>query len=55
MIRHLRFLIVVLVAGLLVTGCVSTGKFKKMEADKNQEIANLQKEKTSLEQQKSEL
>jgi chemotaxis protein MotB len=46
---------VVLAAGLIVSGCVSTGKFKKMEAGKNQEIATLKQEKTSLEQQKGDL
>ena len=55
MTRHLRFSIVVLVAGLIVSGCVSTGKFKKMEEGKNQEIAALKQEKTTLEQQKGEL
>ncbi|HTP06346.1 MAG TPA: flagellar motor protein MotB [Nitrospirota bacterium] len=55
MTRHLRFSIVVLVAGLLVSGCVSTGKFKKMEEGKNQEITALKQEKTTLEQQKGEL
>jgi chemotaxis protein MotB len=43
------------VAGLLVSGCVSTGKFKKMEEGKNQEISALKQEKTTLEQQKGEL
>ena len=55
MTRHLRFSIVVLVAGLIVSGCVSTGKFKKMEDGKNQEIAALKQEKTTLQQQKGEL
>ena len=55
MTRHLHFSIVVLVAGLLVSGCVSTGKFKKMEEGKNQEITSLKQEKTTLEQQKGEL
>jgi chemotaxis protein MotB len=32
-------------------GCVSTGKYEKLEADKNQEIASLQKEKSSLQEQ----
>jgi len=55
MTRHLRFSIVVFVAGLIVSGCVSTGKFKKMEEGKNQEIAALKQEKTTLQQQKGEL
>jgi chemotaxis protein MotB len=36
---------------LVMGGCVSTGTHEKMQADKNQEIANLQKEKTSLQEQ----
>ncbi len=55
MSRHLRYFIVILAAGLSVSGCVSSGKFKKMEADKNQEIAGLQKDKATLEQQKTDL
>jgi chemotaxis protein MotB len=51
----LRMCSFILAAGLIVTGCVSTGKFKKMEANKNQEITALQKDKASLEQQKSTL
>jgi len=52
-----RFLVVSVVAAvsLALSGCVSTSKFEKMEADKNQEIANLQKEKAALEQQKAAL
>ena len=55
MARYLRFCIVILAAGLIVSGCVSTGKFKKMEADKNQEIATLKQDKSSLEQQRAGL
>jgi chemotaxis protein MotB len=40
---------------IIATGCVSTGKFKKMEADKNGEIAALQQQKTALEGQKKSL
>jgi chemotaxis protein MotB len=52
-----RFLVVSVVAAvsLALSGCVSTSKFEKMEADKNQEIANLQKEKAALEEQKMAL
>jgi len=53
--RYLRYFIIVLAVGLTVSGCVSSGKFKKMEADKNQEIAALQKDKATLEQQKGDL
>jgi len=45
----------VLAAGMIVTGCVSSGKYKKLEADKNQEVTALQQEKSALEQQKSAL
>lgn len=45
-----------------MVGCVSTGTYEKLEADKNQQIATLQKEKDSqqeqiaaLEKQKTEL
>ena len=55
MIRHLRISIAVLAAGIIASGCVSSGTFKKMEAGKNEEIAALQKEKASLSQQKSSL
>ena len=54
MARHLRFCMVVL-AVFIVSGCVSTGKYKKMEMEKNQEIAALQQKKTSLEKQNTEL
>jgi len=48
-----RFLVVSVVAAVSValSGCVSTSKYEKLEADKNQEIANLQKEKAALDQQ----
>jgi chemotaxis protein MotB len=36
-------------------GCVSTSKFEKLEADKNQEIAGLQKEKATLQEQNAAL
>ena len=55
MFKYVRYLVVILVVGLTMTGCVSSGKFKKMEGDKNQEIAALQKDKATLEQQKSDL
>ncbi len=37
----------------LLTGCVSTGKYKKLETDKNQQISQLQGQVSSLEQEKS--
>ena len=44
-----------IVLGLIASGCVSSGKFKKMEGQKNDEIAALQKQKSTLEQQKNGL
>ena len=55
MIRHLRISIVVLAAGLIAGGCVSSGTFKKMETAKNEEIATLEQEKASLSREKSSL
>jgi chemotaxis protein MotB len=42
-------------ASLAAAGCVSQGTYDKLESDKNQEIAALQKQKASLEQQKASL
>jgi len=53
--RQLRIAIVVLAAGFIATGCVSTSTLKKMEAEKDKEITTLQQQKTALEQQKSAL
>jgi chemotaxis protein MotB len=52
-----RFLIsiMVLASAVLVNGCVSSGKFNKMEAQKNGEISALQQEKASLEKEKGTL
>ncbi|HCU54117.1 MAG TPA: chemotaxis protein MotB [Gammaproteobacteria bacterium] len=48
-----RYLLVsvVVVMSAVMSGCVSTGKYEQLEADKNQEIAGLKKDKTSLQQQ----
>jgi len=43
--------VALLAAGMIVTGCVSSGKYKKLEADKNQEITLLQQNKSALEGQ----
>jgi chemotaxis protein MotB len=45
----------VLAAAFMAGGCVSKGDYEKLEADKNQEIAGLKKDKTALEQQKASL
>lgn len=42
-------------AVLITSGCVSSGTFKKMEAQKNEEIAALQKQKSTLEGEKNSL
>lgn len=48
---HIAIIAVVLVAG----GCVSTDKFNKMQAAKNDEITALQQQKGDLENQKADL
>ncbi len=55
MLRHLRIGIAVIAVGLITTGCVSSGKFKKMEAQKDSEIAALKKQKSDLDGQKQAL
>jgi len=52
-----RYQLVSAVVATVVTmgGCVSTGKYEKLEADKNQEIAKLQDQVAALEQQKTGL
>jgi len=42
-------------AAVMSAGCVSTGEFEKLQADKNQEINALQKQRSALEQEKQEL
>jgi chemotaxis protein MotB len=53
--RYLRISLAVLAAGVIASGCVSSGTFKKMETAKNDEIAALQQNKASLEKQKGDL
>ncbi|MFZ5876453.1 MAG: OmpA family protein [Nitrospirota bacterium] len=55
MFRQLGIGMTVLAAGLLASGCVSSGTFKKMETAKNNEIAALKQEKATLEGQKQNL
>jgi chemotaxis protein MotB len=47
--------IALLAAAFITSGCVSTGEFEKMQAGKNGEIAALQQQKTTLEQQMTAL
>jgi chemotaxis protein MotB len=53
--NYIRMGIAVLAAGMIVSGCVSSGKYKKLETEKNQEISTLQQEKSTLEQQKTSM
>ncbi len=46
-----RILLAVVAGAFALSGCVSTGKYEKMEADKNQEITALKQEITALKQQ----
>jgi chemotaxis protein MotB len=55
MMKHLRISVAVLAAGFIVSGCVSSGKFKKMETAKNGEIAAVQQEKAAVQQEKAAL
>jgi chemotaxis protein MotB len=52
-----RYLVITAAVAVSVAmgGCVSTSKYEKLEADKNQEITNLKKEKTTLEEQNAAL
>jgi len=45
----------VIAAALIAGGCVSTGEFEKLQAEKNREVDALQKQRAGLEQQLREL
>ena len=49
--RRLHAASAVLAAAFMASGCVSTGTYEKLEADKNQEIAALQKQHGTLQEQ----
>lgn len=53
--KQVRIGIAVLVVGFIASGCVSSGKFEKMEAGKNEEIMTLQQQRAELERQRAEL
>lgn len=55
MMKHLRISVAVLTAGFIASGCVSSGTFKKMEAEKNGQIAAVQQEKAELLKQNADL
>lgn len=47
--------IAILISTFIISGCVSTSEFEKMQAGKNDEIKSLQQQKSALEAQKSAL
>jgi len=53
--RHLSIGIAILAVVFVASGCVSSGTFKKMETQKNQEISTLQQNKADLEKQRAAL
>ncbi|MHB8845294.1 MAG: OmpA/MotB family protein [Nitrospirota bacterium] len=52
---YLQLGCIVVLAGFVSTGCVSTGTFEQMQADKDGEIGVLQKQKAAVENQKKVL
>jgi chemotaxis protein MotB len=55
MTRKIHNGIAVLAVAFIASGCVSTGTFDKMQAEKNEEIKTLQQQKADLEKQKADL
>jgi chemotaxis protein MotB len=55
MTRKIHNGIAVLAVAFIASGCVSTGTFDKMQAEKNEEIKTLQQQKAELEKQKADL
>ena len=53
MSRHIGIVLIIAALGSMVSGCISTGTYEKMEMSKNQEIAALQQNKADLEKQKA--
>lgn len=53
--RQYQKLLGVVVVAVAVGGCVSTGKYEKMEAGKNQEIATLKQQVAASEKEKADL
>ena len=53
--RKIHIGITVFAVAFIVSGCVSTGTFEKMQAGKNEEIKKLQQQNADLEQQKTAL
>lgn len=55
MSKRIHLGLALLAATFASSGCVSTGEFNKMQAGKNEEIASLQQQKATLEQDNSAL
>jgi chemotaxis protein MotB len=55
MIRQIQTGMTVLAMAFIASGCVSTGTFDKMQAEKNEEIKALQQQKADLEKQRADL
>lgn len=53
--KQIRIGIAMVAAAFFASGCVSTGTFEKMQADKNGEIKTLQQQKAALEQDNAAL
>ena len=53
--RQIRMLLISAALGSMVSGCVSTGTYEKMETRKNQEISTLQERVNDLEKQNASL
>jgi chemotaxis protein MotB len=53
--RHIGTLFIIAALGSMASGCVSTGKYEKMEMSKNQEITALQERVGTLEKQNESL
>ena len=49
--KRLHVASVALAAAFIAAGCVSKGDYEKLETDKNQEIAALQKQRGGLQEQ----
>ncbi len=53
--RYIPMIVALAAAGFIAAGCVSTGTYEKMEADKNLEIGTLHEKLSACEQQKASL
>jgi chemotaxis protein MotB len=53
--RIIRMVVIIAALGSVISGCVSTGTYEKMETSKNQEISTLQERVNDLEKQNASL